>query len=1845
MPKLEAIKGKVSEFKLSEVVDGSDEDFELAIRVVPAIAKLPAKLKSIGFALLSLDEKGNEFRLNRYAEDYHEKQPAIQKQLRDLQVRFDKLAVADRKKIFAAIAPKISDSLEDAWQLLKSMPYQSGMNRKAFRAPKNPELTLPSRIRWIHAFAEAVAEYQPSEITLPWLAAWSQHAFDSQADCSAPVLIAAMNKKDRAGDEVYDILIQTVTREHPIGIMGAHVIQSLLGSNRQAGWELIGKTLLAAQRQEGLRQSILENADMAHPAAFEGLLRTILENDLIRFSSVARSINGWFELLWDSISTKVLTEYVESTLQFLGSEAERNRALRGDDAEAIYRALWTHAYFDAPVAIAHTEKLIRHKKEEIRFVAAWFLNRLGLAPADRLRASVIEDVNLQIALLGSVKNGGFSDFDDLDNGDEEFEVEAAEPDKNRFENLELLYQRLPEKATKLPAIVWPWTERKIERSMLAGLMHESLGDRPPTRLLPYIKGMDSWEQSQVIQLLAAQKKWDTLTRSTLLELVGNSSQDIRQSAFQALEKQSLQGDEYPMVESFLTRQAADLRSGIFALIAKSKDKIALESVDRLLAKGDRNQRLAGLELLRQLAEGNRSREACKKRAETYRAEQKKPTKEEEIQLAAIADSDREVVRLDSAFGFLNPSRRSKVAVPKKRKLNLITNAAIACIKSLDDLIHANRTVPETLTRSSRKEEKLFGELLSYEFPDINPKKPLEPQRKRFPLADVWDQWKKNRPAALKDKDGLELVRAYFAAELFGDYFFDDIKKYMKKPDQREIALAILGQTEPPKCHDLSHVEEILEYLLYIEIPAGTTDFLLDCAENTFAHVPEAAMKELMDRKPKKQSRRMYWDDDENDWRKEELFSAWPDLLSTFLYRTEQKLSDTQFRRQYELERFHDEPCAGAPRRRPRLRLVADAYRAKIATFDDIIDCLLGPDVDERTHFEDIAELTRHPRTKQCQEIFDNVDGLQETIDKIREFLLTTELNRGEAPTPSTHAALCIGSIHGIGNCLRIMAALNNGKFKVDRSWRGNTFESRSATLTQLLQRTYPLEKETSADFARAAKQAISDGYCNETRLIELAFLAPQWSKFIGDFLNWAGFSEGLYWFLTHMNTWYSEARDAAASAEGLADDNDAEDDDFGDDNDDDDENNSNTALKPKKLSAWERLILERTPLTEEELVEGAVDVDWFHRTWNTLGDNRWKQMAECAKFAANSAQANKAQFLAEVLLGNKPRKELVEGINKKKLKEHVRLLGLLPLATGSKRDSDLMERYEVLQGYKKYARGLSSLARPSALRAVEIGLSNLARMAGFPDPLRLEWALEAESVKDLAKGPIEITKEGITVSLRLDEHAKPELTITRGDKSLKSIPAPIKKKHAAIADLAERATELRKKASRMKLSLETAMCRGDEISASELVQLFHHAILAPQLAKIVLIGDGIAGYPDKGGKALRDYRGKFEPIKKEERLRIAHSCDLFARGDWDQWQHDCFRAELIQPFKQIFRELYVITKQEKKDQTKSNRFVGQQVSPRQAMALWNARGWHTQEDVVKIFHDVALIAQVHFQYDYGTASEIEGLTVDAIEFRKRDEVRPMKLIDVPPKIFSEVMRDIDLVVSVAHRGEVDPEASASTVEMRAALIRETCQLLGLKNVTVKENHAVIKGHYAQYSLHLGSGGIHRLPGGALAILPVHAQHRGRIFLPFADDDPKTAEIVSKVLLLARDEEIQDPMILDQLGADPNKRPEWIVQLMAAADAISKPSKKKGSKETCGGDTQAIQSEAIPGNKRRFEFQEGTSSKFWEVELLDKEVKTTWGRIGSGGQSKTKSFADAGKARSEYNKLVQEKTGKGYKETH
>ncbi|HXG11993.1 MAG TPA: DUF5724 domain-containing protein [Gemmataceae bacterium] len=1625
-------------------------------RRLAALKPLPPRLAEIGRGLMGRDPEGNAI------EEWEEESKVKRSACRQL----DALSPPERSEVFEALFPKLGRYIEAGWQIHRRLPYQTDYyDRKAFRAPNNPAALLAARSDWVCSLLIQLEGYE-EDIT--WLAAWAAH-LGFRADAVGILLAAAIDTGGSEGETVFEILCDSARGTHEIGGMGRHVPRALLVAARPDGWEFVERLLLAAQRQEGLRQTILETIDEAHPEAFRRMLRLIREHNLTRFSATVRAVDTWFGFRWDSASARVVNQAIEHALKFLEDPNARARAIGKETGDALYLALWAQAFEDADAVIEPTVRLLNDTRAEQRFVGVHLLAQLKLPAARERLRTALDDEDLRVALyaLEHCRDDGSED-------------EEADPG-DLFERVERLLARVPEKEVNLKPLVWPWTGRRVDRKSVAGHLIIHLGKHPPTRLIPYLPLFDPWKRAYVVDRLAEMEKWDAAIRETLLALVGDKAGNVRESAVQALKKCPITPAEAERLEELLTRKAGDLRRGVLALLLNQTDDAALASAERLLTAGQLPLRLAGLDLLRQMAEAGRQGERCRARAERYRTERGRLSDEEEKQLTAILDTARPQARLDDALGLLKPEERTPPVPPRGNlKVAFRTPAAIACLESLDELVHEHRQTPVVIKylpdpddpedQESESEPTPLGNL-GYRFPSPNTDTPVEKDIVRLPLRELWERWWAERPRELRDPDGFELLRALACFE----WEADDWREPRKRSPQLKQALEVLtGGLKPKELRYEEIVKGVLEWLLRLHPPEGAPDFLLDAVEASFALVPPQELEHVPDEDR--------WED--RDWRSyDSPFVLWLDQARSHrdsypaVWRPEHHV------RLWRLLRWKDEPGPKVPRNRPELNEIVAAYRAGGATEADLIDQLLGPhDDDYGGRFHELGTLTERklpPKLAECP-------GLAAVVERCRQRVLEIELARGEAETPASGAALSLNSVEGIDILIRLLQALGKDSFVRGYLWNN---QSRAAVFSHLIKVAYPGKDETEADFAAKVKAA----GINQERLIQLAFHAPQWVKHVEQALGWPGFAEGVWWFIAHT-------RDSNR-------------------NEDEDK--------------WKALLSERTALTPEELAEGAVDVAWFHRTYEALGAERWAALSAAAKFASTRQGYKRALFLAEVMRGKVAKKSLVSAIRQKRRREEVRALGLLPLAKGKAREADLLDRYQVYQDYLRYARKLGSMSRDSALRAAAIGMQNLARTAGYPDPIRLEWAMETRTSSDLADGPVTVTVKEVSVTLGIDHLGQPEITVRKKDKPLKNIPPAIKK-HKKVAALLERKAELKRQSARVRRSLENMMCRGDPLTGAELQQLFGHPVLAPLLERLVLIGDGIIGYPTKRGKALRDHAGRLEPVTKDELLRIAHPYDLLRTKKWHLWQHDCFRRELVQPFKQVFRELYVLTEAEKADDTVSRRYAGQQVNPRQAVALWTSRGWAAGygEGVSRTFHDADLSVHVSFLGGYFTPAEVEGLTIEGVYFTKRGEWKPLPLVKVPPRLFSEVMRDLDLVVSVAHRGGVDPEASASTVEMRSALLRETCALLKLDNVRVQGSHVLIDGELGNYSVHLGSAVVHRQPGGSLCLVPVHAQHRGRLFLPFADDDPKTAEVISKVILLARDSEIQDPTILDQLRASP-----------------------------------------------------------------------------------------------------------------
>jgi hypothetical protein len=492
-----------------------------------------------------------------------------------------------------------------------------------------------------------------------------------------------------------------------------------------------------------------------------------------------------------------------------------------------------------------------------------------------------------------------------------------------------------------------------------------------------------------------------------------------------------------------------------------------------------------------------------------------------------------------------------------------------------------------------------------------------------------------------------------------------------------------------------------------------------------------------------------------------------------------------------------------------------------------------------------------------------------------------------------------------------------------------------------------------------------------------------------------------------------------------------------------------------------------SPISIQEFADGTFDKDWFLSSYNAVGDKVFSELYKNALYITESSsnKHKRSQMYTDAVLGRLDKAALEAEITEKRGQEKLRAYGLIPLDKRDKKDA--LRRYEFIQKFIKDSKQFGSQRRASEQGAANIALQNLAITTGFTDVDRMTWNFESE-----------------------------------------------------ITELSGK--ELKDQKSRAKASFEKAMTARTVFFADEIVKFLKHPVLSEFINPLLLISDNICGFPkaENGKLFLGD-----TPVSGG--VYIAHPYDIIENNSWAAWQKYLFDNKIVQPFKQVFREYYPITADEREDNFSSNRYAGHQVQPKKTVALLKSRGWTVdyEEGLQKVFHKENLIVRLYAAADWFSPADIEAPTLEAIHFTYRGSGKTAPLSEIPPILFSEVMRDIDLVVSVANVGGVDPEASASTVEMRISIARELLSLLKIKNVTFKTAHALIKGHFGEYSVHMGSGIVHQIGVGMIPVLAVGSGQRGRIFLPFADNDPRTAEIISKILLFADDKKIKDPTIL------------------------------------------------------------------------------------------------------------------------
>ena len=317
-------------------------------------------------------------------------------------------------------------------------------------------------------------------------------------------------------------------------------------------------------------------------------------------------------------------------------------------------------------------------------------------------------------------------------------------------------------------------------------------------------------------------------------------------------------------------------------------------------------------------------------------------------------------------------------------------------------------------------------------------------------------------------------------------------------------------------------------------------------------------------------------------------------------------------------------------------------------------------------------------------------------------------------------------------------------------------------------------------------------------------------------------------------------------------------------------------------------------------------------------------------------------------------------------------------------------------------------------------------------------------------------------------------------------------------------------------------------------------------------------------------------------VRLWHPMDESADAVLE-WRTCLESEEIVQPFKQAHREIYLIAPAEENTRIYSNRFAAHILRQHQFHALCATRGWKNK---LRLMVDSEYPPATRWLPEWGLRAEfwVEGaseetlesgayryITTDQVRFYQHDATQatahaggggysisryqvpaePLPLIDVDSLVFSEIMRDVDLFTGVTSVGN-DPnwldtgtneprrgywenssfgELNGSAQTRKTILERLIPKLKIASQCTMGDRFLEVQGTRHRYKIHLGSGNIIISPQGKyLCIVPAQAQvdkAGEKLFLPF-EGDRTLSVILSKAFLLSADDKITDTTILQQL---------------------------------------------------------------------------------------------------------------------
>ncbi|MGG1518206.1 DUF4132 domain-containing protein [Paenibacillus oryzisoli] len=1476
---------------------------------------------------------------------------------------------------------------------------------------------------------------------------------------------------DRDNREVFNALKDICFGDNNTALLNRAMIQGIVLSHHAEAHGMLGQMLIAARLQEGLRQSIVEAMDEGTLEAFTSLLQVIIDHDFIRYSSVLRALDVWTGLGLEAANSRVAKQCMAYAHTSLSDERVCEEWATSNDVNKLYFALWATAVREEERLPALIRRLMEQGATYQQIAAQYFLAQ---SHNDALRFSLsapyLAQSNLELQSL--VLTNYVYRWSRAWRSHPAYEQLRHKPIVDRVPMLEAKAERV--------------RQFELLRAQLLGLPKAELAER--SQVFEWRTYTHSTDAIANKMLYLAAYDLDAEMIAEVIALKDRVSPNLRIALIQSFTPEMSDPVQRQFLFDSLSDKSVSNREAALARI----DEMTLTPQDAALVQGSLKLKTGAL------------------RQSAIKILLKQELDQLDHTIASLVESSVELQRL-GALEMLCILKEDEQRAAQFSKVQ----HHLAAIKA-----PTPKELP-LLERLQQQETKGlhngFGLFDPKKKPELHPL-PVYPETSvkdllDMPLARIQQFLQGLSDAVHAHRDYEYTIERYAGHKesfLLGARL-ERLQGYQKQEQEKThlegYPLAdVWERYRQESGYSDRDIVQIMFYLSSDSLYKYSADLLNGWEAHRYRALgdwgrafvtklyPAATMRAFAEWLPRlpyvQQVQRLlhaYYHDSD----KTELFAMSSQILNGVI----QALQKRGMEENAKAWALLSSPWINWAR--------SSVYDDR--SFLDYFTMMLN--LDHLTHYEDFhpelgefvrahdlglidddemyRELLTRPRSRRHISTITGtrVDFVAKypTMGRFKQqvlsVLLELELNRGDLPSEVSDLAMGIQYFEGMDDWIAMLSALDRESFVRGYIYGGKT---KKESLSHLLRACHP----SSGDDVRQLAEKLKGTKLSDKRLLEAAMYAPQWLELVAEHLNWQGLRSAAWYFHAHVNESFSAEK--------------------------------------------ETIVAHYSPISPADFNDGAFDIRWFRDAYQELGAERFGVLYQCAKYISAGANHRRSQLFADAVLGKLDLGEIRASVEAKRNKDHLLSYSLIPI---SKEDSerDVLERYTYIQRFLKESKAFGAQRSASEAKAAAIALDNLSRNAGYPDVIRLKWDMEARQMAEVLHllEPREV--EEIEVRLVIDESGRADLAVTKKGKPLKSLPSKYNK-HPDVAQLKETVAILREQSKRARVEFEKCMESESGFTYTELANLMKNPTIAPLLQSLVLKRGSTFGFYADG--CLVDAMGEVVPLDGADTIYIAHPLHLYESGEWARYQKLLFDRQLKQPFKQVFRELYLPNQDELESGAVSRRYAGHQIQPKRAAALLKTRLWTVsyEEGLQKVYHKGNIIANIYALADWFSPSEVEAPTLETVSFIDRKTYKPLEIGRIPGIIFSEIMRDVDLVVSVAHVGGVDPEASLTTIELRKVIVAESLRLMKIANVRLEGNFARIAGTLGDYGVHLGSGTVQKQAAGTLYILPVHAQHRGKLFLPFMDEDPKTSEILSKIVMLAQDTKIKDPQILEQLRA-------------------------------------------------------------------------------------------------------------------